>query len=83
MNRMKKFLEEQTHLKIAIQHLGIFGGGFKIQVYNTTWDSFEPVFEHFVMDADISRLNVDFETVIMTPIEKWWNDVIAKRGGRE
>ena len=83
MKRIKEFLEQHTHLKIAIQHLGIFGGGFKIQVYNTTWDSFEPVFEHFVIDEDIQRLNVDFETVIMTPIENWWDDFMKKRGGRQ
>ena len=86
MKRLKKFLEEHDcHLKIAIQHLGIFGGGFNIQVYNTTCDYLcqEPIFEHFISDEDIAKLNVDFDTAIMIPIENWWNDFLQKRGGRQ
>ena len=66
---IKNFFEEHTHLKLALQHLGINGGGWLIQVYNTTYDSgYEPVFSHFVTDFDIEHLKVDFETIIMTPI---------------
>ena len=79
MIKIKEFFEEHTHLKLGLQHLGIFGGGFQIQVYNTTWDPFEPIFVHFVTDFDVNHLNVDFETIIMTPIINWWRDCENKR----
>ena len=74
MNRIKNFLEEHTHLKIAIQYLGIFNGGFHVQVYNTTWKAYEPVFESFFISEDLSLLNVDFETAIMLAIEDWYKE---------
>ena len=61
---IKDFFEKHTHLKLGLQHLDIFGGGWNIQVYNTTWASWEPVFEYFVTDFDVDHLNVDFETII-------------------
>lgn len=80
---IKKFLEEHTHLKLAIQHLGIYGGGFMVQVYNTTWDSgYEPIHEHFISDFEIEHLRVDFETAIMTPIVNWWEEIEKERRER-
>ena len=75
---IKEFFEKNTHLKFAIQHLGIHGGGFMINVYNTTYDIIDPIFEHFITDFELERLNVDFETAIMTPIINWWKDVNKK-----
>lgn len=71
---IKKFLEEHTQFKIAIQHLGINGGGFMVQLYNTTWDYTceKPAYEHFISDFELANLRVDFETAIMTPIINWW-----------
>lgn len=80
---IKKFLEEHHHLKLATQHLGIHGGGFMVQVYNTTWDytCSEPIFEHFVTDFDLANLNVNFETAIITPVISWWDVVNKKQKG--
>ena len=49
-----------------------------INVYNTTYDIIDPIFEHFITDFELERLNVDFETAIMTPIINWWKDVNKK-----
>lgn len=76
---IKDFLEKNTHLKIAIQHLGIHGGGFMVEVYNTTYDPFEPIHKHFVTDFEIERSRADFETMIMVPIENWWEDLNKRR----
>lgn len=76
MDKVKQFLDTNTQFKLSIQHLGLFGGCFKIQLYNTTYDYFceNPVFEHYILDFDIKNLAVDFETVIMTPIVAWFED---------
>lgn len=81
----KKFLEEHTQFKLAIQHLGINGGGFKIQLYNTTWDytCTEAAYEHFISDFELANLRVDFETAIMIPIINWWEEYEGKRGKRK
>lgn len=77
---IKKFFSEHSHLKLSLQQLGLFGGGWRIQIYNTTWDSgFEPIFEHYILNKDIDKLNVDFETVIMTPIINWWEEINERR----
>lgn len=81
MSKIKEFFEEHTHLKLGLQHLGIFDGGFMIQVYNTTYDPFEPVFKHFITDFEVTNLNVDFETIIMTPIINWYDDCEKRRKG--
>lgn len=70
--KIKEFFEKYDWLKISIQHLGLFGGCWKIEVYNTTWDIFEPVFEHYITDKMINNLYLDFETIIMTPVLDWW-----------
>ena len=72
---MKEFLAENTYLRISVQHQGIHGGGYMITVHNTTWDCFNPIFEHFITDFEMSMLRVDMETIIMTPIIKWWKDL--------
>lgn len=80
MSKIKDFLKEHSQFRIAIQHLGIYDGGFQIRLYNTTYDSgFEPVFIHFIQDNDIDALNVDFETIILTPIINWLDDCERKR----
>lgn len=77
---IKEFFNKNTHLKLSLQHVGINGGGFEIKVYNTTWDyCFSPIFMHFVSDFDIEHLKVDFETIIMTPIINWWDDIEQRR----
>lgn len=77
---IKKFFREHSHLKLALQQLGLFGGGWRIQVYNTTWDcGVEPIFEHYITNEDLDKLKVDFETAIMTPIINWWEDIQERR----
>lgn len=76
---IKEFFEKNTHLKLGLQHVGVNGGGFEVKVYNTTWDCFSPIFMHFISDSDIQNMNVDFETLIMTPIINWWDDILKKR----
>lgn len=70
----KEFLKKYTHLKIAMQHLEIHGGGYQIEVYNTTWNSIEPVFKYFISDMEIDKLKVNYETAIMVPIINWYED---------
>lgn len=80
----KDFFKKNSHLKLSLQHTDAFGGGYKIQIYNTTYDmGIKPVYERFMQDIIVDRLNVDFETAIMTPIIKWWEDVenMLKEGG--
>lgn len=77
---IKEFFKKYDHLKLAIEHLGINGGCWKIEVYNTTYDfGIDPIFEHYISDDDVENLLVDFETIIMTPILNWWESVQAKR----
>lgn len=77
---IKKFFKEHDHLKLGLQHLGLYGGGWKIQVYNTTYDSgFESIFEHYILDEEMENLNVNFETAIITPIINWYEDCIERR----
>lgn len=79
---IKQFFKENSHLKLGLQQLGVFGGGWKIQVYNTTWDfGVDPIFEHYILNEEIDKLNVDFETAIMTPIINWWEDIKERREG--
>ena len=80
---IKEFLEKYTHLKIAIQQLEIHGGCFRIQVYNTTYDNFEPVFEHFITNFEISNAAFDFETAIVVPITNWLEECKMKRESYE
>lgn len=73
---MKEFLKENDHLQISIQHLGIYGGCFKVEVFNTTFDcGLEPVFRHYILDQELDILYVDFDTAILTPIKIWLEDL--------
>lgn len=77
---IEKFFREHSHLKLSLQQLGLFGGGWQIEIYNTTWDGgIEPIFRHYIMNETIENLNVDFETIIMTPIINWWEDNEKRR----
>lgn len=82
---IKEFLEKYTHLKIAIQHLGINGGGFKVQVYNTTLDFLceRPIFEHFISDVDIECSWLNFEALVVIPIADWLEECEQKRKKKE
>ncbi len=77
---IKEFFRKNDHLCFQLQHLSVFGGGWRIRVYNTSYDMScsEPIFEHFVSDFDISNLNVDFDMAIMTPVIIWWEKVNSK-----
>ena len=75
METMKEFLKKYGWLKITIQHLDLHGGGWQIEVHNTTYDLFEPIFKHYVTDMEMDNLNVAFETVVMTPIISWWDSL--------
>lgn len=74
---IKNFFEEHDHLSFALQHIGKHGGGWMIRIYNTTFDlgCTEPIYEHIVLDSEINSSGVDFETIIMTPVINWWEDV--------
>jgi hypothetical protein len=73
---MEAFFTTNSHLKLSLQHLDLFGGCWKIQIYNTTIDyaCMEPIFEHLVTDDLVKNCKVSFETLIMTPILNWWED---------
>ena len=71
---MKEFLRKYDWLKITVQHFDLHGGVWKIEVYNTTWDLFEPVFKHYITDQMVNNVNLDFETIIMTPVLNWWDE---------
>lgn len=68
---IKEFLEKYGHFRLSIQHLGVFNGSWRVSIYNTTYDCFEPIFNHYITDDEMNKLNVDFETVIMTPVMAW------------
>lgn len=77
---IKDFLKKHSQFKLSLQHLGLFCGGWKIQIYDTTYDSgFEPVFEHYITDFELDALNVDFETAIITPVINWFEDCEKNR----
>lgn len=72
--KLKDFFKEHGYLCLSLQHLDLHGGGWRIQIYNTTWDVFDPIFKHYILDSEIDALvdDIDFETVIMTAILSWW-----------
>ena len=77
---IKDFFKKNSHLKLGLQHLDLLGGGWKIEIYNTTYDfGIDPIFEHYIVDEELERLNVDFETAIMTPVINWKEDLEKKR----
>lgn len=78
---LKEFLEKNDHFKIAIQE---YDGGFKVEVYNTTLDFLceKPVFKHFISGFDIQNTYVDFETLVVTPINNWLEECENKRKQR-
>lgn len=77
---IKEFLKENSHLKLSIQHLGVYGGGFKVEVFNTTYDfGLEPVFHYYILDLELDILDVDFDTAILTPIKNWLDDAMEIR----
>ena len=77
---IKEFFKEHDHLRFSLQHLNIYGGGWKIEVYNTRHDiGIEPNFVHYILDKDLESLNVDFETAIMIPVINWKNDMDKRK----
>lgn len=72
---LKEFFEDHDHLCFRLQRTGRHGGGWLIRIYNTTLDlgCTEPIYEHIVLDSEINNSNVDFETIIMTPVINWWD----------
>lgn len=71
---IKEFFKEHDYLKLCLQHMDLDGGCWRIQIYNTTWNVFDPIFKHYISDYKIDNLvdEISFETVIMTPILDWW-----------
>ena len=71
---IKEFFEMHDHLCFKLQHIGRHNGKWQVRIYNTTLDlgCTEPIYEHIVLDSEINNSNVDFETMIMTPIIDWW-----------
>lgn len=76
---IKDFLKEYDHFRLSIQHLDLFDGCWEVRLYNTTLDPFEPIFKHRITDLEIDNLNVDFETIIMTPVINCIKDLEANR----
>lgn len=69
---IKKFLSEHTQFAIRIQHLGINGGCWEVELYNTTYDPYEPVFKHYISDQTADMLSGDFDILVMVPIKNWY-----------
>ena len=81
---IKEFFKEHDHLRFALQHLDIFDGGWEIRIYNTTYDfEVDPIYTHFIEDKEINKLNVDFETAIMTPVINWWKTTLSYNEEKE
>ena len=81
---IKEFFKKNSQLKLGLQHLGLYGGGWKIEVYNTAYAfGIEPIFEHYILDEELESLNVDFETAIMTPVINWKEDLEKKERRKE
>ena len=77
---IKEFLEKYNHLKLSLQHLDEFGGCWRIQIYNTTYDSgLDPIFVHYITDEELNNLNLDFETAIMIPVLNWMSENERRR----
>ena len=77
---LKEFFEEHDHLCFRLQRTGRHSG-WLIRIYNTTLDlgCTEPIYEHIVLDSEINNSNVDFETIIMTPVINWWDFCLGCR----
>lgn len=77
---IKEFFEEHNHLCFKLQHIDSHNGGWQIQIYNTTLDfgCTDTIYKHIVLDCEINDSNVDFETMIMTPVINWWKDSKSK-----
>ena len=81
---IKEFFKKNSHLKLGLKYLGLYGGGWKIEVYNTAYDfRIGPIFEHYILDEELESLNVDFETAIMTPVVNWKEDLEKKERRRK
>ena len=81
---IKEFFKEHDHLRFSLQHLDAFDGGWKISIYNTTYDfGVDTIYTHFIEDKEIDELNVDFETAIMTPIINWWKTTLPYNEEKE
>lgn len=80
---LKEFFEEHDHLWFRLQRIDrqCYGGGWLIRIYNTTLDlgCTEPIYEHIILDSEINNSNVDFETIIMTPVINWWDFCLGCR----
>ena len=72
---IKEFFENHDHLCFKLQHIGRYGGAWKIQICNSTLElgCSEPIYAHIILDSDIKDSNADFETMIMAPVIRWWN----------
>lgn len=73
---IKEFFEKYDHLCFKLQHDSRYGGGWLMQIYNTTLDfgCKEPIFQQRILDSEFNDSNADFETVIMIPVINWWNN---------
>lgn len=69
---IKEFFKEHDNLKLDLQHYPFIGGCWTILIYDTTKYSLEPIFKRTIVDEEIDKLNLDFETIIMTHVEEWW-----------
>ena len=71
----QEFLSTYTHYKIVEQYKNELGGGILIEIYDTTWTLITPIFRHFISQFDLDNLKVDYETMVMTPILNWHNNL--------
>lgn len=69
---LKEFFQKNKNLYIELQHLDLYGGAWRIHIYDVTRYIERPVFKHIIPDAEIEACVLDFETVIMTPILNWF-----------
>ena len=66
----KEFLYKYKNLKISERYWD-YGPGILVQVYDTSIEPYNLVFEHFISKFDLDNLKVDYETIVMTPIITW------------
>lgn len=77
---LKEFLQKHTHLSVKFSYVGGLNNHWTpsnywvIQVFNNTFDLCTPIFEYTMTAEELDKLNVDFETALITPIVNWWDN---------
>lgn len=76
---IKKFLSKYTQFAIKIQRLDSNNKNWKVDLYDKTYSPYKPVFTHCISDATADAFSGKFETLVMAPIENWYEELEARR----